>query len=121
MSQNRLRHSKGTADKESIMGIPVLAGLCTYADAARPGYSVEDNVSRMVRYACIEKRAMEMGLYWLNPTPEWEVKEALSLHLHLDADHTRMFRERVTEMRNPPPRMDSAPSAALDAFLDEVQ
>ncbi|MEP7291683.1 MAG: hypothetical protein ABI835_07855, partial [Chloroflexota bacterium] len=103
------------------MTIPPLAGLCSYADAARPGYSVEENVTRMVRYAWVEKRAMEMGLYWLNPTPEWEVKEALSLHLYLDADHTRLFRERVSEMRNPPPRMDAAPDAALDAFLNEVQ
>jgi hypothetical protein len=103
------------------MAIPVLAGLCSYQDATRAGYSVEDNVSRMVRYAWVEKRAMDMGLYWLNPTPEWEVKEALSLHLYLDAEHTGMFRTRVSEMRNPPPRMDVPPDAALDAFLDEVQ
>lgn len=103
------------------MAIPPLAGLCTFEEAARLGYTVEENVNRMVRYAWIEKRAMDLGLYWLNPTPEWEVKEALSLHLHLDADHTRMFRERVSEMRNPAPRMDIAPDAALDAFLDEVQ
>lgn len=103
------------------MPIPALAGLCTYEEAARLGYTVEENVNRMVRYAWIEKRAMDAGLYWLNPTPEWEVKEALSLHLHLDADHAQMFRERVSEMRNPPPRMDVAPDAALDAFLDEVQ
>ena len=103
------------------MPIPVLAGVCSYEEAARLGYSVEENVARMVRYAWIEKRMMDMGLYWMNPTPEWEVKEALSLHLYLDADHTRMFRERVSEMRNPPPRMDVAPDAALDAFLDEVQ
>jgi hypothetical protein len=103
------------------MPLPVLAGLCTYEEATRLGYSVEENVSRMVRYAWIEKRAIDFGLYWLNPTPEWEVKEALSLHLSLDADHVRMFRDRVSEMRNPPPRMDIAPDAALDAFLDEVQ
>jgi hypothetical protein len=103
------------------MPIPVLAGVCTYEEAARLGYGVEENVARMVRYAWIEKRMMDMGLYWMNPTPEWEVKEALSLHLYLDADHTRMFRERVSEMRNPPPRMDIAPDAAIDAFLDEAQ
>lgn len=102
------------------MSIPSLAGLCTYEEAARPGYSVEDNVRLLVRYAWIEKRAMETGLYWLNPTPEWEVKEALSLHLYQDADHARMIRERVSEMRNPPPRMDIAPDARLDQFLDEI-
>jgi hypothetical protein len=63
---------------------------------------------------------METGLYWLNPTPEWEAKEALSLHLFQDADHARLIRARVSEMRNPPPRMDVTPDPALDRFFDEL-
>lgn len=102
------------------MAIPPLAGLCTYEEAARVGYDVQENVERFVRYAWLEKRAMEAGLYWLNPTPEWEVKEALSLHLYLDADHARAIRARVSEMRNPPPNMDVSPSAALDTFINEL-
>ena len=97
-----------------------LAGLCDYEEASQIGYSVEESVQRLVRYAWIEKRAMDMGLYWLNSTPEWEVKEALSLHLYLDAEHVAMLRRRVSEMRNPPPRMDKSPTASLDAFLYEV-
>lgn len=99
---------------------PQLAGLATYEQAAELGYAVEQDVERFVRYAWLEKQAMEMGMAWLNPTPEWEVKEALSLHLYLDADHARMLRERVSEMRNPPPRMDVCPDAALQAFVDEL-
>jgi len=102
------------------MPIPTLAGLCTYEEAARPGYSVADNVARMLRYAWIEKRAMETKLYWINPTPEWEVKEALSLHLYQDADHARLFRERIGEMRNPPPRMDVSPDERIDRFFEEL-
>ncbi len=102
------------------MTIPPLAGLCSYAEAARQGLGVDETVHRLVRYAWTHKRAMECALYWLNPTPEWEVKEALSLHAYLDAEHAAHFRTRVGEMRNPPPRMDIAPNAALDAFLDEV-
>ena len=102
------------------MPIPPLAGLCTYDEAARLGYSVDETVRRLVRYAWIEKRLMACGLYWLNPTPDWEVKEALSLHLYLDADHAGLIRTRVSEMRNPPPRMDVPPDDRLDAFLDEV-
>jgi len=102
------------------MPVPPLAGLCTYQEAARLGYSVEDSVQRLVRYAWIEKRAVETALYWLNPTPEWEVKEALSLHLYQDADHARLIRQRVSEMRNPPPRMDVSPNTDLDRFLDEM-
>ena len=97
-----------------------LAGVCTYEEASQIGYSVEESVQRLVRYAWIEKRAMDMGLYWLNSTPEWEVKETLSLHLHLNAEHVGILRRRVSEMRNPPPRMDKSPTASLDAFLDEV-
>jgi hypothetical protein len=100
--------------------IPPLAGLCTYEDAAAHGLGVDETVDRLVRYAWIYKRLMETALYWLNPTPEWEVKEALSLHAYLDADHAADLRVRVSEMRNPAPRMDVAPDAALDALLDEV-
>jgi hypothetical protein len=63
---------------------------------------------------------METGLFWMNPTPEWEVKEALSLHLYQDADHARLIRQRIAEMRNPPPRMDTSPDPALDRFFDEL-
>ncbi len=102
------------------MPIPPLAGLCTYEEAARLGYGVEESVRLLVRYAWIEKRAMEAGLYWLNPTPEWEVKEALSLHLYQDADHARLIRQRIGEMRNPPPRMDISPDGHLDRFFNEL-
>ena len=102
------------------MQISPLAGLATYEEAARVGYSVEENVARFLRYAWIEKRAMEVGLYWLASTPEWEVKEALGLHLSLDADHAADIRVRVGEMRNPVPRMDVCPDPAIDRFFDEL-
>ncbi|WP_420632254.1 hypothetical protein [Candidatus Leptofilum sp.] len=102
------------------MEIPPLAGLATYEEAARVGYSVEENVKRFLRYAWIEKRAMEVGLFWLASTPEWEVKEALGLHLSLDADHAADIRVRVSEMRNPMPRMDVSPDPAIDQFFDEL-
>jgi hypothetical protein len=100
--------------------LPTLAGLCSYEQAAQMGYSVEQDVARFVRYAWLEKQAMEIALAWLNPTPEWEMKEALSLHLYLDAEHVSALRTRVSEMRNPPPRMDVCPSPALQAFVDEL-
>jgi hypothetical protein len=102
------------------MQIPPLAGLASYAEAARIGYSIEENVRRLLRYAWFEKRAMEVGLYWLAPTPEWELKEALGLHLSLDAEHAAAIRKRISEMRSPPPRMDVSPDPAVDAFFDEL-
>jgi hypothetical protein len=102
------------------MNIPPLAGLCTYEEAAHLGYSVEQNVQYMLRYAWIEKQMMELGLLWMNPTPEWEVKEAYSLHLWLDTEHAGTFRDRISEMRNPPPRMDVPPDERLDQLHNEV-
>jgi hypothetical protein len=102
------------------MSIPPLAGLATFEESAKTAYDVEKNVQRFLRYAWIEKCLMEMGLYWLAPTPEWEVKEALGLHLSLDAEHAAHFRTRVSEMRNPLPRMDVSPNKAIDAFFEEL-
>ena len=102
------------------MNIPPLAGICSYEEAARAGYGVEENVGYMLRYAWIEKRMMELGLVWMNPTPEWEVKEAFSLHVWLDTEHAGMFRDRISEMRNPPPRMDVSPDERLDRFFAEL-
>src|SRR5215475_3392228 len=109
-----------SAEPRQLARLPKLAGVCSYAEAARPGYTVDEDVQMLVRYAWISKCTMEMGLYWLNPTPEWEIKEALSLHLYLDSQHVAWIRERVSAMRNPPPRMDVSPSKSLTAFLDEL-
>lgn len=100
--------------------IPPLAGLCSYQEAAVVGYGVERNVSLFVRYAWLKKLAMQTALYWICPTPEWEIKEALSLHAHLNADHAGMIRKRVSEMRNPMPRMDVSPDERLDQLFNEI-
>lgn len=102
------------------MPIPPLANVGSYAEAARIGLSVDETVDRLMRYAWIAKRTMEAALCWLNPTPEWEVKEALSLHSYLAADHAQAFRVRVSEMRNPMPDMDKSPDPRLDRFFDEL-
>ncbi|HJU70201.1 MAG TPA: hypothetical protein VJ650_18340 [Gemmatimonadaceae bacterium] len=102
------------------LGIPELAGISTYAGAARVGLSVEENVRRLVRYHWIERRLMLIAVSHLPATPEWEVKCGLALHQWLDVGHASAFRTRITEMRNPAPRMDVSPDAALDAFLDEL-
>ena len=102
------------------MPIPPLAGLCTYEEAALVGFGVDENVARFLRYAWLKKRLMEATLRWISPTPEWEIKEAFSLHAHLDADHARLLRTRVSEMRNPMPRMDVSPDPRLDTLFDEL-
>ena len=102
------------------LGIPELAGVATYTGAARVGFAVDENVRRLVRLHWTERRLMLTAVSHLAATPEWEVKCAVALHQWLAVGHASALRTRVTEMRNPAPRMDVAPDLALDAFLDEL-
>ncbi len=108
------------AQSTAVLAMPPLAGLATYGEAAHPGLGVEETVQRLLRYAWIEKRLMDVGLYWLASTPEWEVKEALGLHLHRSAEHVAALRRRIGEMRSPVPRMDVTPDPALDNLFTEL-
>lgn len=103
-----------------LRGIPPLAGLATYEEAARVGYGVEKNVELLRRYNYIETRLYELSAAMMNPTPEWEVKCALSLHLWLDSEHSRALRERVGELRKPPLLLDTCPDSRLEAWLNEA-
>jgi hypothetical protein len=100
--------------------IPELAGLATYADAARIGYSVDENVGRLLRFHWIERRLTSILTARIPTEPVWEVKCALALHQWLSAEHVDELRQRIAEMRNPAPRLDEAPDARIDAFLNEL-
>ena len=100
--------------------IPELAGLATYETAARIGYSVEENVERLLRLHWTERRLMDAMLAHLPSTPVWEAKCALALHQWYCAEHADWLRHRITEMRHPAPPLDRAPNEALDAFLEEL-
>ncbi len=97
-----------------------LAGIATYEDAARIGYSVDENVRRLIRIHWAERRVMDVMLAHLSHTPEWEVKCALALHQWYAAEHADWLRKRITEMRHPAPPLDEPPDDALDAFLEEL-
>jgi hypothetical protein len=101
-------------------GIPPLAGVCSYEEAARPGLSVEETVLRLKRLNHALRRLHELAAAHLPSTPEWEVKCALSLHLWLDAEHATLVRARVAEMREPPLGLDDVPDARQEAAFDEV-
>jgi len=102
------------------LGIPELAGLATYDEAARIGYSVEENVRRLLRYQWTERRLMVALLAHLPAEPVWEVKCAAALHQWQDAQHVDGFRRRIAEMRHPVPSLDSAPDDRLEIFLEEM-
>jgi len=101
-------------------GIPELAGVATYGGAARIGYSVDDNVRRLLRYQWTERRLMQDLLSHLTAEPIWEVKGGYALHQWQDAEHVDRLRRRIGEMRHPVPALDAAPDPALDALLDEA-
>ena len=101
-------------------GIPELAGVATYGGAARIGYSVDDNVRRLLRYQWTERRLMQDLLSHLTAEPIWEVKGGYALHQWQDAEHVDRLRHRIGEMRHPVPALDAAPDPALDALLDEA-
>ncbi|AIE86465.1 hypothetical protein [Fimbriimonas ginsengisoli] len=101
-------------------GIPPLAGLATYEQAMVAGLGVDENVDLMRRYNFIESRLYQMSAAFMNPTPEWEVKGALSLHLYLDGEHSQLLRQRVAELRRPPLYLDKSPDSKLELFLEEA-
>jgi hypothetical protein len=105
--------------------LPELAGVATYAEAARIGFSVEENVRRLVRFHWVERRLFAILVAHLTSEPVWEVKCALALHQWQSTEHVDALRRRITEMRNPAPPLDRVPeddptAGALDAFLDQV-
>lgn len=101
-------------------GIPELAGVATYPDAARIGFSVEENVRRLLRLHWAERKVMRALVAHITSTPEWEVKCAMCLHQWYCAEHADLLRKRIGEMRHPAPPLDKTPDAALDAFLEEL-
>lgn len=100
--------------------VPELAGVCTYEEAARPGFGVEENVALLKRYNWVEQRLNDLYLTRLTATPEWEVKDAFAMHCWLDAEHAKCLQERVAELRHPPHNFHIAPDDGLEAWLQEA-
>jgi len=102
--------------------IPELAGLATYAAAAVVGWSVDENVRRLLRLHWSERRLMRSMVARLTAEPVWEVKCALALHQWQSALRVDELRARIAELRSPVPRLDEAPDGAtdVDAFYDDL-
>ncbi|HET7186571.1 MAG TPA: hypothetical protein VFI52_00390, partial [Gemmatimonadaceae bacterium] len=85
--------------------IPPLAGLSSYDEAARVGYSVDENVARLLRFHWVERRLMASLVAHLAAEPVWEVKCAMALHQWQSAEHVDALRTRIGEMRYPVPSL----------------
>src|SRR6266700_6554220 len=104
----------------SYRNLPSLAGLCSMADALRPGLSVEQCVSRLKRYHYAFKRLHQIFTSRITAEPIYELKMGFSLHAYLCAEHTAVLRKRVGEMREPPLGLDAVPDPNLEVFFDEI-
>lgn len=107
-------------DYRSWRDLPPVAGIVSFAEAARIGFSVEDCVARLKRHHWSFRRLHQIFINRLIAEPVYELKMAFSLHAHYCADHAAAWRTRVAEMREPPLGLDVVPHAALDAFFDEI-
>ncbi len=103
-----------------LHGLPPLAGLATFEEAQRPGFSVEECVRRLKRFHYAFKRLHEIFIARLTAEPIYELKMAFSLHAHYCAEHAAALRVRVGEMREPPLGLDIVPDESLALFFDEI-
>ena len=109
------------ATYRSYRDLPSLAGLATFADAAKPGLGVEQCVDRLKRLHFAFKRLMQIFQTRITAEPVYELKMAFSLHSHYCAEHCTAMRERVAEMRTPPLGLEKIPDPHLDTFFHEIQ
>ena len=104
----------------SLNGLPPLAGLCSFAEAQRPGLRIDDCVARLKRFHYAFKRLHEVFTARITSEPIYELKTAFSLHAYLCSEHMMALRARVGEMREPPLGLDVVPSESLAVFFDEI-
>jgi len=113
-------HQGDLSSYETYRNLPPLAGIATMAEAAKPGLSVEQVVTRLKRYHYSFKRLHEILTARLTAEPVYEVKTAFSLHSYLCSEHVASMRDRVAEMREPPLGLDVVPDTSLEIFYDEI-
>src|SRR5713226_3934008 len=105
---------------QSYKGLPMLAGLATVAEAARPGLGVEACVGRLKRYHYAFQRLHQILTARITAEPVYELKTGFSCHSYLCAEHVQALRTRVGEMREPPLGLEAVPDPALAIFFDEI-
>ena len=108
-------------DYQTHRGLPALAGLVSFADAIRPGLSVEASVLRLKRHHYAFRRLHEIFIARLTAEPVYELKMAFSYHAYLCAEQVTALRGRVGEMREPPLGLDRIPHPGLELALDEIR
>jgi hypothetical protein len=101
-------------------GFPPLAGVCSFDEAERVGYGVDEAVGYLKRFHWAMRRVWHILISRITAEPVYELKMGYSYHAHLLAEQITALRSRVGEMREPPLGLEECPDAALDVFFDEV-
>lgn len=104
----------------SYKDLPQLAGLCSVAEAAKPGLLVEECVSRLKRIHYALRRLHQIFTARLTAEPIYELKTAFAHHAYLCAEHVQALRSRIGEMREPPLGLEDVPHPALEVYFDEI-
>src|SRR5713226_5723390 len=105
---------------KSYRGLPMLAGLATVAEAAKPGLSVAACVARLKRYHYALLRLHEILTARITAEPIYELKTGFSHHAYLCSEHVQALRTRVGEMREPPLGLEEIPHPDLEVLFDEI-
>src|SRR3954454_5361086 len=98
---------------QSYRGLPMLAGLATMEEAAKPGLGVEACVARLKRFHYVFVRLHEILTARITAEPIYELKTGFSHHSYLCAEPAFALRTRIGEMREPPRGLDEVPHAGL--------
>jgi hypothetical protein len=109
----------GTSEGNSTR-LPPLAGICSYEEAQRSALSVEDCVAWMKRHHYLLVRLHEIFTARITAEPLFELKTAFSLHAYFCAEHASAFRQRVSELREPPLGLEVVPHPGLKLLCDEI-
>ncbi len=109
-----------TAEYRTHRNLPALAGLCTFAEAERPGLSVEESVRRLKRHHYALRRIHGILTSRITSEPIYELKMAWSHQAWLCAEQVAALRARVGEMREPPLGLDKVPHEGLGLAFDEL-
>lgn len=105
---------------QSPFHLPPLAGLCSFEAAQRSELPVEACVAWIKRHHYLLVRLHEVFTSRITSEPLFELKTAFSLHAYLCAEHATAYRQRVSELREPPLGLDVVPHDGLKLLCDEV-
>jgi len=110
-----------SATPRPVWPVPPVAGLCSLAEATRPGMAVEECVDWLKRLHTVFRDLHRILVGRITAEPCFELKTAFSLHGWLCAEQATALRTRVSELREPPLGLDQPAHPGLAQVLTELR